>query len=304
MHRLVILWLVSLFWTGSALAEKDEYLKLARQGWNYELRTTMVGRDLSIPVHINGRDLSGSSICLVGDRPHPASLEVIDAFRALLAHSFGKPVPMRYAGLDARSCGSGRTVVLRLYSGFPPNKALSIDLHWMNDVHQLGLPMERDFAASSPAMAQTFFGRRGLATHIMVKQPAHGRPDVIETAFYKSILVEELFQAFTFGMDIIQFDRSAEFVSKLQEIPMNLTRMSWDSHAFMRALLGGNPGRLCAFDVFMLHAVAQAPVDQTIDDGFIDYIDAQYEWLLLQSDQTMNDPRFAPILDATCAHPI
>ena len=155
------------------------------------------------------RFVSMGAICLdrrcvwwgIARSPHPASLEVINALRALLTHSFGKPVPMRYAGLDARSCGSGRTVVLRLYSGFPPNKALSIDLHWMNDVHQLGLPTGRDFAASFPAMAQ-------------------------------------------------------------------------------------------------------APVDQTVDDSFIEYIDAQYERLLMQSDQTMGDPRFAPIIDATCAHPI
>ncbi len=301
MGRCFIIWVLCWMWTSPVVAEKDQYLELARKGWSYELRSTMVGRDMTIPVHIHGRDLAGASLCLVGEQPHPIALEVIDTFRALLRHSFGKPMPMRFAGPDARSCGSGRTVVLRLYSGFPPNRALSIDLEWMSQVHQLGLPAGRDYAATSPAMAQTFFGRRGLATHIMVKQPVGAQPDQIETAFYKSILVEELFQAFTFGIDILLFDRAAQFSSKLQEIPLNLQRLPWGSHAFMRALLGANPGGLCAFDVFMLHAVGQAPVDQTIDPDFIEFIDAHYDRLLADRDQTLSDPRFAPIIDAACA---
>ena len=41
-------------------ADKASYLQLARQGWSYQLRTTMLGRDLSIPVDINGKRLSGA----------------------------------------------------------------------------------------------------------------------------------------------------------------------------------------------------------------------------------------------------
>lgn len=283
-----------------AVADRLAYVDLARQGWNYELRTTMVGRDMSIPVHIHGRDLAGASLCVVGERPHPASLEIIDAFRALALHVFAKPLTMRYAGRDASGCGTGRTVILRLYSGHPPNRALSADLRWMNLTYQLGLPGRRFYAATSPAMAQTFFGRRGQGTHIMVKQPGPTPPGTLERAFYKSILLEELFQSFTFGMDILLFDRAAAFQSKLQETPFNLYRLSWESRDFMRALVASNPGGLCAFDIFMMHAVAQAPVDQTIEPGFIDYIDREYDVLHARATATMQDARFAAIVDAIC----
>ncbi|WP_298976778.1 hypothetical protein [uncultured Roseobacter sp.] len=300
MRRLILGVFLALFAITPVAADRVAYIDLARRGWNYELRTTMLGRDLSIPVHINGRDLAGASLCIVGERPHPNSLEIINAFRDLAAHVFGKPLTMRYAGQDANGCGSGRTVILRLYSGHPPNQALSADLRWMNSVYQLGLPAQGYYAATSPAMAQTFFGRRGQGTHIMVKQPGLKHLGVLERSFYTSILVEELFQSFTFGMDILLFDRSAVFQSKLQETPLNLQRLSWESRDFMRALLKSNPGGLCAFDVFMMHAVAEAPVDQTIEPGFIDYIDSAYDTLLAQAAETMGDARFAAIVAPGC----
>lgn len=300
MRKLIAAVLTLLFLANASLADKAGYLDLARQGWSYELRTTMVGRDMSIPVRINGRILAGASLCLVGEKPHPQSLKIINAFRALSLHTFGKPLTMRYAGADASLCGSGRTVVLRLYSGYPPNRQLALDLNWMNRTYELGLPPRASFAATSPAMAQTFFGRRGQSTHIMVKQPALTRLGRLETAFYKSLLVEELFQSFTFGMDILLFDRTAVFQSKLQETPLFLGSRSWESRAFMKALVRANPGGLCEFDVFMMHAVAEAPVDQTNEPGFIDYIDEAYEHLLEKAHNTMADPRFALIFDPLC----
>ena len=281
-------------------AEKRDYVDLAQRGWGYELRSTMLGRDLAIPVHINGRNLAGASLCLVGEPPHPQTLATLKAFNALLKHSFGHPAPMRYAGLSARNCGTGRTVVLRLYSGYPPNRELSSDLDWLSEIHQLGLPVGRRYVVTSPAMAQTFFGHRGQGTHIMVKQPAHRRPDLLETAFHKSILIEELFQSYTFGMDILLYDKASGFLSKLQETPVNLQRLSWSSHDFMRALLNSNPKGLCAFDVFMMHAIAQAPVDQTIDPDFIDYITSQYDNLWAQADATLADPQFSGLFDEGC----
>lgn len=293
----LVLWLLAGL---PAFADREAYLDLARQGWSYELRTTMIGRDLSIPVHIHGRDFAGASLCLVGEPPHAASLKTIDAFRGLVRHVYGKPLTMRYAGADARACGSGRVVVLRLYSGHPPNRALSVDLNWMNETYQLGLPPGRFFAAASPAVAQTFFGRRGQGTHIMVKQAGAAEDGALEAAFYRSILVEELFQSFTFGMDILLFDRAAAFQSKLQEVPLNLAALDWNSRDFMRALLRTNPEGLCAFDIFMLHAVAESPVDQTIEPAFIEFIDRDYERLLAEAAATMAEPRFAPILAPGC----
>lgn len=302
MQKTIVAAFTLLFLASASVADKAGYLDLARQGWSYELRSTMVGRDMSIPVTINGRSLAGASLCLVGEKPHPQSLEIINVFRALSRHTFGKPLTMRYAGADASLCGSGRTVVLRLYSGYPPNRQLANDLSWMNRIYQLGLPRSASFSATSPAMAQTFFGRRGQGTHIMVKQPALDRLGRLEVAFYKSILVEELFQSFTFGMDILLFDRTAVFQSKLQETPLVLGRRSWESRAFMKALVRANPGGLCEFDVFMMHAVAEAPVDQTNEPGFIEFIDREYDRLLNQANLTMADPRFALIFDPLCQH--
>lgn len=282
-------------------ADKASYLALAKSGWVYDLRTTMLGRDLSIPVHINGRDLSGAALCLVGERPTAQTVEVLDAFRALARHVFGKPLPMRFAGPEAAGCGPGRTVILRLYSGFPPNGALGRDMMWMSRSYGLGLPQGRYYAAGSPAMAQTLFGRRGAATHLMVQQaPPDSVTGPLESAYYRSILVEELFQSFTFGMDVLLFSADPRFVSKLQEVPSIPRGLAWGSPAFMTALLRSNPWALCPFDVFMLHAVAEAPVDQTNDPAFLDFIDGAFDRLEALAEGTQADPRFAAILDPEC----
>lgn len=293
--------LVLLVWTVAPVnAGKAEYVNLAKRGWGYQLRTNMLGRDLSIPVRIHARSFAGAALCIVGDRPQAQTLEVINAFRALWADAFLKPMPMRYAGRAGRDCGSGRVVTLRLYSGAPPNRDLSDDLAWMNEIYGLGLPNGRFYAATSPAMGQTFFGRRGQGTHIMVSQP--DRPvSGIEAQFFRSILIEELFQAFTFGMDVLLFTRDGSFLSKLQEYPVNPRRLIWTSEPFMRAILRSNPPALCEFDVFMLHAVAQAQVDQTNDPDFISYVERDFDRLLGQTRRALADDRFAPILDPDCA---
>lgn len=280
--------------------DRDSFLDLARKGWGYELRTTMLGRDMSIPVRINGQDLAGAAICIVGEEPRPQTLEVLNEFRALLTEVYDKPLPMRFAGPTARLCGTGRTVILRLYSHRPPNEALTDDLLWMNETLQLGLPRNRVYMATSPAMAQTFFGRRGQGTHVMVKQPPHDKATPLETAFYRSILIEELFQSFTFGMDILHLDRDAAFRSKLEEFPVNLMNLPWDSRQFMQGLLESNPSGLCQFDVFMLLAVARAPVEQTTDPVFMDYIDEHYDALLSETRGILADGRFAEIRDTDC----
>ncbi|MGK7755770.1 MULTISPECIES: hypothetical protein [unclassified Roseovarius] len=281
--------------------QREDYLDMARRGWSYELRTTMIGRDMEIPVRINGRDMAGAALCVVGEKPHAETRAVLDAFRGLIGDVYGKPLPMRFAGDTAQGCGAGRVVLLRLYSGRPPNRALSADVEWMNSAFGLGLPRGRDYAAMSPAMAQTFFGHLGQVTHIMVKQPGPSSPGNLERKFYRSILVEELYQSFTFGMDVLKFDRKAQFVSKLQEFPVNMGRMPWSSRGFMRAILGSNPVGLCRFDVFMLHAVAQSPGAQTNSAEFIDFIDANYERLDALGAESFADARFAPLMDPDCA---
>ncbi|MBP0484767.1 hypothetical protein J5474_20020 [Sagittula sp. M10.9X] len=285
----------------SATADRAGYLALARTGWIYELRAAMTRRDLSIPVHINGRDFAGSALCIVGERPDPQTLATLRGFSALARQVFGRPLPMRYAGPEAQLCGPRRTVVLRLYSGWPPNRALSADLDWLNATYDLGLPRGRDYAATSPGQAQTFFGRRGAATHILVQQGGEGTAnDPLARSYFRSILLEEMFQSFTFGMDVLAFHRSPRFLSKLQEVPLNIHRLPWGSAAFMRALLRSNPQRLCAFDVFMMYAVAQAPVDQTTDPAFLDWIETRFDRLDAQARDTLADPRFSEVLDPEC----
>lgn len=287
--------------SGAALADKSAYLDMARRGWVYELRSTMVGRDMSIPVHINGRDLKGAPVCLVGEPPTEGSRAVLEAFRALLGHVHGVMAPLREAGGDISACGTGRMVILRLYSGGPPNRALGDDLEWMDRVYELGLPERHVWAASSPAMAQAFFGRNGSGAHVMVQQAAPGTADPVDQAYFRSLLVEELFQTFTFGMDILHLDAQAPFLSKLEENPLRLRRAAWGSSAFKSALLASNPAALCAFDIFMLHAVARAPVDQTTTPEFLGYIDARFASLQALTGATMDEARFAPVLDPACA---
>jgi len=295
-------WLFSLALIGvaPALADKSAYLDMARRGWTYELRATMVGRDPSIPVHINGRDLSGGQICLVGERPNARSRAVLDAFRALLADVHGVPLSLREAYGDVAACGAARGVVLRLYSGSPPNRALAADMKWMDRTFDLGLPPRHVWRAASPAMAQTFFGRAGVGTHIMVQQGASDGGGPLDRAYFRSILIEELFQTFTFGMDVLHLDAEEPFLSKLEEMPPGRRRTAWGSRAFKSALLASNPPALCAFDVFMLHAVARAPVDQTTSPDFITYIDARFEALQALTEATLREPRFAPLLDPAC----
>ena len=303
MRRIALGALMALFGiVGAAFAAPDRqaFLDLARKGWVYELRTTMIGRDLSIPVRISGKALAGAPICIVGERPTQKSWRVINAFRALMRETSGKTLPVRFAGPTARLCGVGRTVVLRLYSGRPPARALTDDLYWLNEVYALGLPANRQYAANSPAMAQTFFGRRGQATHLMVKQADRDDVTPTEEAFYRSILIEELFQSFSFGMDILHFDRSAAFLSKLEEFPTDLRRVPWESPIFMERLLRSNPRGLCEFDIFMLYAVAEAPFDETNDPAFIDFIDSQFDALMTEAAATSLDPAFAEIVDPGC----
>ena len=248
-----------------------------------------------------GRGFPAPIICIVGDKPHPITEQTIDAFRRLIEHVFDRPLLMRYAGSSAEGCGTGRVVMLRLYSGAPPNRALSADLDWMNEAYALGLRGKSAYAATSPAMAQTFFGRRGQGTHIMVQQPRWREIGALEERFFRSILIEELYQSFTFGMDVLLFDRTLPFLSKLQEKPTNLHRLPWNSKAFMQALLNASPAGLCAFDVFMLHAVARSPVEQTNKPAFIDFIEAEYDTLISVAAETLKVPFVKSLMDPSCA---
>ncbi|MEL7259700.1 MAG: hypothetical protein AAFN80_18040, partial [Pseudomonadota bacterium] len=57
------------------------------------------------------------------------------------------------------------------------------------------------------------------------------------------------------------------------------------------------------FDLFMLHAVARAPVAETVHPDFIAYIEDEFETLVDLATATWTDPRFGSVLDAECDAP-
>jgi hypothetical protein len=302
-QHLLRLLIVALIAAGPARAapERAMFLDLARKGWVYDLRSAMWGRDpASVETRINSRVLSGASLCVVGEPPHRETLAVLEAFTALLAEVYDKPTRMRFAGSDLASCGTGRTVFLRLYSGAVPLEAFNSDLRRIDEVFDIRLPRDRLLYVVSPAQAATFFGREGQATHVIVKQAATGDTSALARQFFASILIEELYQAFTFGMDILHLDLRDAFVSKLEEFPVNLRHVPWDSPLFMENLLRSNPTGLCRFDLFMLHALAGARVENTNTPEFLDFIDAHFETLLTKADLTAARMDYAAIVDPAC----
>lgn len=286
-----------------AAPDRATFLDLARKGWVYELRSAIWGRNPeTLTMRINGHVLSGAALCVVGEPPHPQTAAVLTAFTDLMAEVFGKPLPTRYAGTDLSACGTGRTVYLRLYSGPVPLADFNRDMRRLDRVYGLGMPRDRMQYVLSPAQAATFFGRRGQTTHLIVKQPEPGvAPTPLASRFYSSILVEELYQAFSFGMDILHFDRRHAFASKLQEFPVDLRHVPWNSPAFMEGLLRSNPSGLCRFDLFMLHALAEAPMENTNTPELLEFIDSRFDDLVARADRTAARAAFAPILDAGCA---
>lgn len=301
--RMLLPILVALLFASPAVAiaaDRDVYLSILQRGWTYELRASVHGRMPPGPITINGRALSGAALCLVGEEPDPETRKVLDAFRTLMGEVFGAPVPMRHAGATARNCGSGRIVVLRLFSGQPPHAGLTDDIGWLNGVYGLGLAPGRRQIVGSPAMAQTFFGTRGQISHIVVQQSGAAGATPLEDAFHRSILIEELFQTFTFGMDVPKFDRDAPFVSKVEEIPFDLRHFSWNSDIFMSGLLRASPSGLCELDVLVLHAIARSPAAATNGADFLDFVAAEFDGLLIAARGTASDPRFRGLLDPDC----
>ncbi|SFB12165.1 hypothetical protein SAMN05421688_3050 [Poseidonocella pacifica] len=298
---LTVLFLLALSLSARAETDRAVYLDLARKGWVYELRTAMWKRKSAVPIRINGRDMAGAALCIVGEPPHPQTRATLEEFGALMREIFGKTLPMRYAGNDLRLCGTGRSIYLRLYSGHAPRRAYNADLKTLDDSYLIGFAPGREYFVLSPAQAQTFFGARGRATHLLVKQPAAPGPTDLESQFFASILVEELYQSFTFGMDILHFDPEIAFASKLEEQPFDMRNLPWDSPVFMRALLRSNPSGLCRFDIFMMHALARAPVDRTNNPDFLSYIDAAFDDLLGKADETVARFAASSLLDRSCA---
>lgn len=279
---------------------RSSVLNLARQGWVYTLRSSMMRRPggTAMPV-ISARSLRGARLCLLGEDPHPVTREVLNRFSELMERTSGVPLQIDDA-IDPEDC-NGQRVVLRLFSRRSPHQEYNEDLNRLDRSFAIGLPRRRRHLVASPAQAQTFFGRRGQATHILIMQPMADR-DLTEVArlFYTSILIEELYQAFTFGMDVILFDRETPPMSKLQESPVSLRGLPWRSDAFMRGLLSSNPTGLCAFDILMLHALGESNLERTNSDALLRYLNDNYGRLSEAMRETVAMSDFAPLLDPAC----
>lgn len=285
----------------SANPLRDGYLDLARQGWVFEYNTSIRRRDPSLPrVIINSREIATGPVCVIGETPHPKTRATIEAFDRLLQSIFGREQAFHFGGSAVASCGRPFKSYIRLYSDPPPLRAFNADLRDLDQLYKIGFPKSRTHAIRSPAQAATYFGRLGTTAHVLVKQPnAHSTP--LDMIFHRSILIEELFQVFTFGLDILIFDPNAQFSSKLQELPINLRGLRWDSPKFKTGILRSNPAALCLFDAFMLHALATTSLKTTNSEDLLTDIDARFEDLLDLARTTLAQQEFASIFDPDCA---
>ncbi|WP_141137826.1 hypothetical protein [Actibacterium lipolyticum] len=280
---------------------KTDFLALAQKGWVYELRNSVKRRDASMPaVRIDSKEMAKGSICVIGEQPHAITQGVLRAFQNLIASVYGPVGTVTWGGATAASCHGPHRTYIRLYSGRPPHHAYNRDLRMLDQIYHIGLPKDRDQFVRSPAQASTFFGREGLASHLLIKQPSAMPLSPLERGFYASILIEELYQAFSFGMDVLHFDRQKAFLSKIEEYPVNLRNLDWDSPRFMQGLLTSNPRGLCAFDVFMLHALATSELENVNSNAFLEYLDHHFDELVQQTRATVQEPEFAGIIDRNC----
>ncbi|MEP2028251.1 MAG: hypothetical protein ABJI96_06040 [Paracoccaceae bacterium] len=280
---------------------REMYLDLARQGWVYEFGSSLKRRDPTLPpVHFDAKRTSTGSVCIIGAPAHKLSRAVLGQFESLLVDIFERKIPLHFADRQITDCPPAQRVYLRLYSGRVYDGVLNADLRALDQMFDLGLPTSRPERINSPAQGFSFFGRNGNVAHLMVRQPDSQDPSRLERDFYRSILIEELFHVFSFGLDIPKISRETPFLSKLQEHPVYLKGLDWTSPDFMRRLLASNPGGLCAFDVFMLHALAQMPLDSSNSEAFLVHIKDQFDLLLQRTRGTLADPAFDLLLERAC----
>ena len=247
--------------------------------------------------------MSRLPLCVIGEAPHPEIRRVLESFQLLARTAFGTSAG-RVVSDGARTPGDcgGLRRYLRLYSGPAPVDLLAADLRALDTTFRLGLPRSPDTRVVSPGQAVTYFAPDGPVNHIFVRQPAADRsPSDLELRFFRSILIEELYQSLTFGMDVIHFDRDEPFLSKLEEAPQRRILGDWGSEEFMEDLLSASPEGLCGFDVFMLHALARSGLRATNDPALLSFIEAEFDGLVLLAQETLAAQPFRVLVDPTCA---
>lgn len=290
----------------AAAAEADrptrqDYLSLAEKGWVFEFRSSLMRRDGDLPsIQFNAKKIAASPVCIFGAVPRPETQNVLTQFHRLLGQTFAPRAPFSYAGRMISDCAPHQRIYLRIYEGYPPTDIFNMDLRWLDAQFGIGLPKGRSEKVRSPAQGIGYFGRKGDVTHLLINQSDRADPTQLQREFYRSILVEELFQTVTYGLDILKFNAEAPFLSKLQEFPTNLTHIGWGTERYMRGLLSSNPKGLCGFDVFMLHALAQMTLESSNSQAFLDFIDMRFDDLLARTQMTLSSPSFTLLLDRSC----
>lgn len=273
---------------------------LAERGWNYEYRGSFrrQAHDLAAS-HLLAKRMPASSICLLGEEMHPLSRETLSMFRSLNTAIFDQFGSLTTGQPDVDTCPEEATVFIRLYSRRLPSEAFNRDLQSIN--HRFGIGMSGQAQEIlSPAQAVTFFGKKGQATHILVLQPRKRELSEQQKRFFRSLMIEELYQTYSFGIDIFKTGVGGPFASKLQESFTNLRSRSWLSPDFMEGLLSSNPDGLCLFDLMMLHAIHEVPENVSASDAFISFVSKNFAKLVASAEQTMADQAVAALLDPMC----
>ncbi|MDW4498650.1 hypothetical protein R5H30_11705 [Sulfitobacter sp. D35] len=282
--------------------DRSDYLNLARSGWVFEFNTRRMRRPADLPpIRFDSAEVATGEICLFGDPPKALSRQIIHSFTELLREVYERRLAVTFAGREIENCPPHQRVYIRLYSGAPPYARLNADLRLLDREFDIRFPPNWNEPVRSPAQANGFFGRRGASAHLLISQPPTDEMSDLQRDYYTSILVEELFQVVSFGADILKADRESPFLSKLQEAPVNLRYVPWNSERYMTGLLRSNPKGLCGFDVFMLHALAAADLESANSAELLDFIETHFDDLRARTERTLRHAAYAPMIDSSCA---
>ncbi len=279
---------------------KTEVIALAERGWKYEYRGSFRRQVASLPPsHLLAKTMPARGVCLLGDDPHPLTRQTLMGFRALIGSMFDEVGGLKTKARTVADCPPQSSVFIRLYSRRLPDAAFNQDLQDLNQKFEIGMTNQAQ-TILSPAQAVTFFGKAGQVTHIIMLQPHRPKLSPLQERFYRSIFIEELYQTYSFGIDVFKATRGGPYSSKLQESFTNLQGLRWTSKRYMEGLLSSNPAGLCQFDALMLQAILQVPNAAASSGQFIAFIKTRFEHLSAAAQNTIATPGMAALFDDTC----
>ncbi len=279
---------------------KTDYLSLAKRGWNYEYRGSIRRQVPNLPAsHILAKSMAARDVCLLGSDPHALTQETLETFRNLIGQIFGDVGALSGTVNTLTDCPQSSTVFIRLYERRIPFTEFNEDLQHLNKRFQIGMSDQQQ-QVLSPAQAVTFFGKTGQATHIILLQPNRHRITALQEQFFRSLMIEELYQTYSFGIDVFKVGRGGPFDSKLQESFVNLQNVSWISENYMNGLLSSNPHGLCDFDILMLHALQDVAATVEGSDEFISFVDKNFGRLVTAAQTFSRKPEFQSLMDREC----